>query len=233
MTDMDPVEDARALVGERFPDAVAAFLGGGVLSPRRTATSDLDIVIIVAGPPAPYRESLRWRGWPVETFVHDAASLEHFFGQDAARRRPSLARMCSDGVILAGSHDVTDTIRERARFVIAAGPPPLSRPELDWARYGLTDTLDDLAGSNDQAEIAVIGWHVWMQTAELALALAGHWSGSGKWLLRELRDADPELAARMVAALGNPAALTSAADEVLARAGGRLWDGLKLTSTGN
>jgi hypothetical protein len=230
---VDPVEDARALVSERFPGALAAFLGGGVLSPRRTATSDLDIVIILAGRPAPYRESLRWRGWPVETFVHDAASLEHFFAKDAARRRPTLARMCSDGVILAGRQEDTDTIRERARLVVAAGPPPLSAPGLDWARYSLTDTLDDLAGSNDLAETAVIGWHVWTQVAELALALAGHWSGTGKWLLRELRDADPELAARMVAAIGDPAALTAAADEVLAPAGGRLWAGLKLTSTGS
>lgn len=233
MSYMDPVEDARALVSERFPGVLAAFLGGGVLSPRRTATSDLDIVIILAGPPAPYRESLSWRGWPVETFVHDAASLEHFFAKDSARRRPTLARMCSDGVILAGSQEDTDKIRERARLVIAAGPPPLSAPELDWARYGLTGTLDDLAGSNDAAETAVIGWHVWTQTAELALAFVGHWSGTGKWLLRELRDADPELAARMVAAIGDQAALTAAADEVLARAGGRLWAGLKITSTGS
>jgi hypothetical protein len=150
MSCMDPVDDARALAGQRFPGALAAFLGGSVLSPWRTATSDLDIVIILAGPPAPYRESLRWRGWPVDTFVHDAASLEHYFAKDAARRRPTLARMCSDGAILAGSQRDTDMIRQRARQVIAAGPPPLSAPQLDWARYGLTDTLDDLAGSTDR-----------------------------------------------------------------------------------
>jgi len=37
----------------------------------------------------------------------------------------------------------------------------------------------------------------------------------------------------MIAAIGDPTALTAAAEEVLARAGGRLWAGLKLTSTGN
>ncbi len=225
---MDPVEDARALVGERFPDALAAFLGGSVLSAWRTATSDLDIVVILAGPPAPYRESLRWRGWPVETFVHDAASLEHFFAADAARRRPTLARMCRDGVLLAGTPEDTDAIRERARLLLAAGPAPLSAVELALARYGLTDAVDDLTGSTDPAETAVIGWRVWTQAAELALALAGYWSGSGKWLLRELRDADPGLAARMVAAIGDPAALAGVADEVLARAGGRFWAGLKI-----
>jgi hypothetical protein len=225
---MDPIEDARALVAERFPDALAAFLGGGILSARRTATSDLDIVVVLTGPPAPYRESLRWRDWPAELFVHDAGSLEYFFGKDAARRRPTLARMCSGGVVLAGPEELTGQIRERAAAVVAAGPPPLSRAELDLCRYGLTDLLDDLAGSTDPAETAVIGWHLWAGTAELALILAGHWSGSAKWLLRELRDADPVLAERMVTAIGDPGQLGLLAGEVLDRAGGRFWAGLKI-----
>ena len=149
---MHPVEDARALVAERFPAARAAFLGGGILSARRTATSDLDIVVVLTGPPAPYRESLRWRGWPAETFVHDADSLEYFFGKDTARRRPTLARMCADGVVLAGRREETDLFQERARSILAAGPPPLSSAELDFARYGLTDLLDDLAGSTDAGD---------------------------------------------------------------------------------
>ncbi|HXB49144.1 MAG TPA: hypothetical protein VNW50_15390 [Streptosporangiaceae bacterium] len=44
-----PVEAARALVSERFADARAAFLGPGILSARRTTTSDLDIVVVLAG----------------------------------------------------------------------------------------------------------------------------------------------------------------------------------------
>lgn len=224
---MDPVQDARALIAERFPDALAAFLGGGILSARRTATSDLDIVIVLAGSPAPYRESLVWRGWLVEIFVHDQDSLEHFFAKDSARRRPTLARLCTDGVVLAGLQEKTDQIRERGRFVLAAGPPPLAAAELESHRYGLTDLLDDMAGSTDAGETAIIGWHLWTATAELALMLASHWSGSGKWLLRELHDADPELADRMVAAIGDTSGLTQLADEVLGRAGGRFWNGFR------
>jgi len=231
MVGAGPVEAARALVSHRFPDAGAAFLGAGVLSPRRTPTSDLDIVVVLAGPPAPYRESLRWDGWPAELFVHDADSLGHFFASDTARRRPTLARMCSDAVVLAGDQDTIKNVRERAKSVVAAGPPPLSGTELDLARYVLTDLLDDLAGSADPGETAVIGWNVWTATAELALMLAGHWLGSGKWLLRELRAADPLLADRMVAAIGSPARLTQVADEVLGRAGGRFWEGLRVAGS--
>lgn len=224
----DPVADARALVAERFGEALAAFLGDGILSSRRTATSDLDIVIVLAGPSAPYRESLRWRGWPAETFVHDAASLEHFFAADVARRQPNLARMIAAGVVLAGSPNNVDKFRERASALLAAGPPALTDTELASCRYGLTDLLDDLAGSADPGETAVIGWNVWTATARLALMLERHWLGSGKWLLRELRAADPGLADDLVAAVGDPARLSGVARRVLDRAGGPLWTGYRL-----
>jgi hypothetical protein len=224
---MDPVTDAQALILERFPGALAAFLGGGVLSARRTATSDLDIVVLLDGPPAPYRESLRWRGWPVELFVHDPASIEHWFGRDTARRKANLARMIADGVSLTDRDGAAGPITERARSVLAAGPLPLSPPELELRRYGLTDLLDDLAGSTDAGETAFIGRDVLVQTAELAVLLAGSWLGSGKWLLRELRAADPALAAGLLAAIDNPVRLSALADQVLGRAGGRLWEGYR------
>jgi hypothetical protein len=222
--DTDPIADARALVAERFPRAVAAFLGGGVLSARRTATSDLDIVVVIDGPPAPFRESLHWRGWPVELFVHDPESVVVYFARDAGARKPSLARMVADGVTLVDGGGA-GAVTEQARAVLAAGPPAPSPAELEWRRYGLTDLLDDLAGSTDDGETAVICWTLWRHTAELALLLTGCWFGGGKWLLRELRAADPALAADMVAAIGNPQQVAALADRVLERAGGRRFDG--------
>jgi hypothetical protein len=225
--DMDPVADARALIAERFPDARAAFLGGGVLSPRRTATSDLDVVVILAGPPAPYRESVRFRGWPVELFVHDEQSIAFYLAEDVARRAPCMPRMCAEGVILVDGGGLAGQIRARAAALLLAGPPALPTAELDGCRYGLSDLLDDLAGSADPGETLVIGWTVFTQTARLALLQAGHWLGGGKWLLRELRDLDPGLAARLLAAVGHPERLTEIADEVLAGTGGRLWEGYR------
>jgi hypothetical protein len=225
---MDPADDARALVTEHFPEARAAFLGGGVLSASRTATSDLDIVVIVAeSAPAPYRQSLSWRGWPAEVFVQHQSTIGAWFAKDAARRRPTLARMCTGGVTLADADGTGALVRDQALAVLAAGPPPPSADELAWCRYGLTDLLDDLAGSVDPAETAVIGWHVFEAVAGLALLLAGSWLGSGKWLLRELRAADPALAEQLVAARDQPAELTRLADTVLDRAGGRLWAGFR------
>lgn len=222
---MDPIADARAFVSERFPAARGAFLGGGVLSARRTPTSDLDVIVLIDGPPAPYRESLRWRDWPVEVFVQDPRLIGAWFAKDTARRRPTLARMCADGAILTDADGTARTVRDQARATLAAGPPPLEPAELDQRRYGLTDLLDDLAGSTDPDETLIICWHVLVEVAELALLVDGAWLGSGKWLLRELRAADQQLAADLIAARDNSARLTSLADAVLARAGGRLWTG--------
>jgi hypothetical protein len=227
---MEPVADARALVAERLPDAVAAYLGSGVLSGRRTTTPDLDIVVVVDRPPAPFRESLRWREWPAELFVHDHVSLPEYFGRDARRRRPTLARMVADGVPLTDRDGVAAQYQDQARAVLAAGPPVLTVAELELCRYGLTDVLDDLAGSCDEGEIAVISWTLWRLTAELALLLAGSWLGTGKWLLRELRAAEPALAAELLAAIDSPDRLIAAADQVLGQAGGRLWAGYRASA---
>jgi hypothetical protein len=159
--------------------------------------------------------------------VHHRDSLDFFFAKDTARRRPSLARMCTDGVVLADGGVAAD-VWERAQAVLAAGPPAATGTELEERRYGLTDLVDDLAGSTDLGETAVIGWHVWVATAELALIRAGAWLGSGKWLLRELRASDPDLADRMVAAIADRRQLIDLADEVLNRVGGRFWAGYRV-----
>lgn len=224
---MDPIADARALVTDRFPAARAAFLGGGALSDRRTPTSDLDIVVVLDGPPAPYRESLRWRGWPTELFVHRVSLIGAWFAKDVASRRPTLMRMCTDGEILIDVDGAARTVRDQAQAVLDAGPPAVEQSEIDRRKYGLTDLLDDLAGSADPGETMLIRWNVLVETAELALVLAGAWLGTGKWLLRELRAADPTLTGQLLAAHDQPTDLANVADLVLTRAGGRLWAGYR------
>lgn len=222
---VDAVSDARDLVAERFPQARWALLSASVLGPRRTATSDLDIVVMLGEPPAPYRESFRWRGWPVELFVHDEGSLRWYFDADLAARKPSVARMCADSVVLADRAGAAETVRAEAAARVAAGPGPLPPDQLARQRYGLADLLDDLAGATDPGERAFIGWATACAAAELVLDLDNRWRGKSKWLLRELRAADPDLAERLVAALPDPAAVAALAAEVQDRAGGRLWEG--------
>jgi hypothetical protein len=182
-----------------------------------------------------HRESLMYAGWPVELFVHTASSIEFFVAKDLRRRHPTMARLVATGVPLLG--DGGDDVRRHCAEVLARGPAPLARDELDLMRYGLTDLLDDLADVGPGAEAAAVVVAVWRATAELALGAAGGWYGAGKWLVRELQALDVRSGTRLTEALdlglrralaGERESLMTVAEGVLARSGGRHWAGLHL-----
>lgn len=229
----DPVTAATSFVASTFPEAAAAFVGGSVLTEDRTPTSDLDVVVLLDGPPAPYRETFEHEGWIVEAFVHTRASLDDYWERDARRRVCSLMRMCADSVVVTDPAGVAAEIRAAAAARIAEGPPPLSEQEVDAQRYGLTDLLDDMAGCDREDEMVYIADLVVAQAAALALESSGRWSGAGKALARELRAAEPDLAERLVdghrhvVTYGDTAVLHRAAVDVLLRVGGPLLVGYR------
>ncbi len=232
----DAVSAAWRLVAERFPDARQAWLAGSVVRGEGTATSDLDLTVLRDGGEV-FRQSLTYDGWPVELFVHTEASIRWFVARDTARRRPSMAHLVATGLPLLPGDSGAD-LQAECRAVLDAGPPPLDDDELSMLRYGLTDLLDDLADAPGHLRTAV-AVAVWTETADLALALAGSWSGAGKWRARHLRTLDDrqgtqmadELDAALRTALdGDPRPLTDLADAVLDRAGGRLWAGFRLAA---
>ncbi len=238
----EPVEAATAFVAERFPQARAAFVGGSVLTEHRTPTSDLDVVVVldegvvVAGSAmtAPYRETFEHAGWVVEAFVHTRASIDHYVEQDVRRRRPTMMRLCCESVVVVDRDGSAEEVRRSAAAVLAAGPPPYSSAELDAVRYALTNLLDDMAGSEREDELVYLANAVVDEVARLALVSAGRWSGIGKSLARELRDAEPDLAERLVnghrhvVVYGDTAVLHRAAVDVLLRVGGPLLIGYRV-----
>lgn len=230
---MDHVEIARELVRSRFPEARAAFLAGSVLTHRRTLTSDLDIVVLLAGPPAPFRESLAYEGWPVELFVQTEADWRLFAERETAARRSPLLAMCAEGMVLIDTDGLGAALQAESRARMAAGPPPASATELEDRRYAITDSLDDLRGCADPLERTYIVADLLQRASELALLAGGHWLGGGKWLSRRLAAAEPELHSRLTA--GAAAAISNtpdgngdfveAVEEVLELAGGPRWAG--------
>ncbi|MET7813031.1 nucleotidyltransferase domain-containing protein [Streptomyces sp. NPDC005395] len=233
---MDAIEAARAVVEDQHPEARTAFLGGSVATGRGTATSDLDVVVLLHGAPAPYRESLQYADWPVEMFVHTEATWRAYIERELPTRRSPLLWMCADGLLLFDTDGLGARLAAHARALVAAGPSPVPADEIDDCRYAITDLLDDLAGSTDPSERLFIATELVRRTGELALAVAGSWGGGGKWLARRLETTAPELNARLHHGLrevldGRAEPLVTVVDEVLARVGGRLWVGYKRAGT--
>ncbi|KIF75133.1 nucleotidyltransferase [Streptomyces sp. 150FB] len=233
---MDAIDAARAVVEEHHSDARAAFLGGSVVTGRRTAMSDLDIVVLLRGSPAPYRASLRSGEWPVEMFVHTEATWHAYVQREVRKRRSPLLWMCADGILLFDNDGVGAHLAAEARKLTATGPPAVSAEEVDDRRYAITDLLDDLAGSADQSERLFIATELVRRTGELALTAGGSWNGGGKWLARRLETTSPGLSMHLHDGLaevlaGRTEPLAAVVDEVLGQVGGRLWVGYKRGGT--
>ncbi|MGE5579929.1 MAG: nucleotidyltransferase domain-containing protein [Bacillota bacterium] len=228
---MEPIMAAKALVEERYPECLAAFVGGSVIAGTGTSTSDLDLVIITTREDAPFRESLRYEGWPVELFVHTTESYKWYFASDAQRSTCILARMCLEGVVLRDVNGVAEKVREDARRLIEAGPEPLSKADLDFRRYMLTDLLDDFVGSTRPEETVFIASGLVNSSIELLLAVNRKWQGRNKWAARALDALDPALTREAVLALQefhvnkSREGLVRFATKALDAAGGRLFEG--------
>lgn len=124
MNDQETVEDrSLRLVTERFPHAVGAMLGGSAAQGRATPTSDLDIAILLPDSDASRREVIRHDGRLAELFLHTVADIAEFFAWDRARRRGTVLFLYDEGLILTDPHGHVARTRERARAVIATGPP--------------------------------------------------------------------------------------------------------------
>ncbi len=222
----DPIETARVIVGDHFPEARWALLSGSVVTSHRTAGSDLDIIVVLPDddPRVPCRDSQHTHGWPVEAFLHDRQTLTQHIANARPMRQPDLIRMIATGVLLTDDDDAIKLQAECAA-ILAAGPAPLTETDRQGLRYRLTDLLDDLVHVTDAGERRVIAATAWITVAEKALMLGSRWPGDGKWLLRELRDYDSDLTARWLAAHDNPNAIRSLLHELLDQAGGPLFAG--------
>jgi hypothetical protein len=234
------VDDARALVDRWFPDARAAWLGGSVVLGNATPGSDLDVTVLLPGPPAPYRNSRRYHGWPVELFVHTETSLDFYVRRDVAEGRPTMPRLVGRSEVLLDTDGSGARWQAVARGLLSAGPPPLAGDDLASLRYAVTDAMDDVTHAHDSHERLVTAMMLADEAARLLLRGAGHWWGRGKWVARELVDLDardgtewgPRHERALVrAAAGDVSLLLAFADDVLVRHGGPLFEGHRLSGT--
>jgi len=229
----EPLETARRIVEERVPGAIGAVLAGSVLTSRRSATSDLDIVVFVADEDESFRETVESSGWLAELFVQTRSTFNFYVAQETTARRSTLLSMCAEGAALFSIDGTTERYQEEALRLLALGPPPLTKEEVDRARYMLTDLLEDLAGVTDASELTFIIGQLLTMSAELALSNERQWLGTGKWLARRLEQWNPELmanlngAARTAMTTHDRSRLRSVVLDVLRPVGGPLAVGFR------
>ncbi len=221
-----PLSAARAFVEEHYPDAVMAFLGGSAATGTATATSDLDVLILLRDDlgDVAFVETTTHQGWLVEAFVYGPVAAEHWIRRGREERRPVLDTLAASGLILTGNAQARDWA-EHARRVLAVGPGAPEPADVDRRRYGLSSLVDDLEGSGDPAESYVIAATAWREAAELALLATDRWLATGKWLIRQLRHGDDYGLIRWAAGERDLQELSTICRVVLDVAGGYLQHG--------
>jgi predicted nucleotidyltransferase len=214
-----------------FPTLCAALLSGSIVRAAATETSDIDVVVLLPEGAGSRRETTTWDGAPVDLFVYDPDGLTRWLGKDTQGRRPVLCSLLIDGHVVAGDAAAAEQAKALARKVYEAGPAKLSDAELDRLRFEATDLMLDLQSTVDRSEALLLAAMLVQTTGDLVLNAAGRWTGRGKWLPRELRAYDPELARDLAAAhddlarTGDAEMLIRLVDNILARHGGRMVAG--------
>ncbi|MFI1286793.1 nucleotidyltransferase domain-containing protein [Streptomyces sp. NPDC020858] len=230
-----PVDQARRLVRDRFPDALSVILAGSTATGRATATSDLDIAVLIDDGGVTYRETIRFEERVVELFVHTRTGLVELFAADVAARRATLQSIYASGLVLVDSNGEAGRARALAEADLRDGPPALKPENVETKRYGLTDALDDLADASDPIERLAVAGYVLNTAADLLSDHHHAWIGGGKWLPRRLLEADPRCGAALLQGhlhlceSSDPAELIGAASKVLDLVGGPLREGYRRT----
>ncbi|WP_163102115.1 nucleotidyltransferase domain-containing protein [Peribacillus alkalitolerans] len=230
MIKLEPKDAALAFINKYFPNCQGALLAGSVVRGEATVTSDLDIIIFDKSIASSYREALIEFGWPIEVFVHNLHSYKVFFESDYKRARPSKQKMISEGIILK-DEGILEVIKNEATQLLNEGPEVWSEETIRVKRYFITDTLDDLIGSNKREEEIFIANTLAELLQEFVLRSNKQWIGSSKWIYRALKQFDPDFAGVFVETFdvfyrtGNKQLIIELVDKVLQPHGGRLFHG--------
>lgn len=221
---MDAYSAALDYLRQHHPGARVAFLGGSAATGTATPTSDLDVFVLVEDPGVSYVQTTRHHGWLVEAFVYGAAMAEHWMAKGRGDRRPVLDSLVATGLALTDNVETSEWA-DRSRAALAAGPAEASPEEVDLRRYALSSLVDDLDGGTDRAEGWAIEASAFREAAELVLLVERRWLGTGKWLVRSLREGNDYGLLDWAAGDRETAALAAVCRRVLDVAGGYLQEG--------
>lgn len=226
---MEHLEIAERFVSAHFPGSSIAVVAGSTARGTRTATSDIDLLVIgdamFDGDQRSLAAGFEFEGEFFEVFAYTPAGFAEWARRGVAQYRPVIAHMLVEGVELRGGAELA-SFRDTWSRTLAAGPT-VDAHELDFRRYVITELLDDLRDAGDPLERHMLAARLFEKTAELMLLSGGRWIGAGKYLPRRLR----ELSAARTDALAEPllrgdlVAFAERIERELDAAGGRVQAG--------
>ncbi|MBO9626445.1 MAG: nucleotidyltransferase domain-containing protein [Microbacterium sp.] len=223
------LDTAERFVAARYPEATTAIVAGSTARGERTATSDIDLLLIgetlFDGAKESEASTHEFEGEVFEVFAYTPKGFETWAERGVAQHRPVVVHMLVEGIPIRAD-DGFDALRRRWATVVATGPL-LDTAEAALRRYMISDLVDDLRDAVDPLERRVVASTLFERIAELMLLSEGRWIGTGKWLPRRLRELDPARAERLTDPLlaDDYAAFADRAEEELTRAGGRVQAG--------
>jgi hypothetical protein len=216
-------------LNEHFPGATTAVIAGSTSRGERTASSDIDLLLIGEHLLDDGRQSLAatyaYENEIIEVFAYTQRGFNEWATRGVREHRPVIVHMLVEGTVIKAGHEYAN-LRAHWDAVLAQGPT-LSTKESTQRRYVITDLLDDLRDATDPFEQRIIATLLVQRTAELMLLDAGRWIASGKWLPRRLRALDTARADALASALlaGDHLHLADVVQNELDRAGGRVQAG--------
>jgi predicted nucleotidyltransferase len=193
---------ALRFVEKFFPAATVAVVAGSTARGTRTATSDIDLLLV--GPAEMFGDdkdsvaaTYEFEGEIIEVFAYTLEGFERWARAGVREHRPVIVDMLQAGVPVR-SEAPYQHLRVRWEPIMRLGPAPDAH-ELDLLRYAVTDLLDDLADATDPLEARLIASALFEKTSVLLLLAHHRWIGTGKYLARRLREWDAGRAEKLSA----------------------------------
>lgn len=232
------IQVTEEIFARRFPTARVIFLAGSIVRGEGTPYSDLDLVVIFDKLPNAYRESFHFQGYPVEAFVHDPETLNHFlFESDRSSGIPALAQMILEGVEVPEPCELSRSLKQLAASAMNSCPPKLSEEDVRKLRYNITNLVDDIRHPRSREELIASGAELYEALADYYLRVNNLWSAKGKSIPRILKQADAELCLHYCNSFdalfvdGQSEKVIALAEGILHPHGGFLFDGHKLDAS--
>lgn len=224
-----PLAVAERFVAARYPRAAIAIVAGSTVRDERTASSDIDLLLLgddlFDADARSEAATHEFEGEILEVFAYTHDGFEEWAQRGIEQHRPVIVHMLLEGAVIRDDGRAA-AVRDEWRPVIDAGPV-LTEAESRFRRYVITDVLDDLRDATDPLERRVAASLLFARTAELMLLDAGRWIGAGKWLPRRLRALDGVRADRLSDPLlaDDLDLFATRVEDELDRAGGRVQVG--------